>query len=264
MKDEDGSKLDQTVLPENEEEDNDDNKQEVAEIDNTNKKMSKQDLRVAGQKLVDLIDSDNVRQRFDECCKLFMQPLPKKLFNMKETNQNDWKPDIEITTTHQRLVILCFKKQKFDMKNKKNLHVLKSLRDYVMQFLPEKTKLMLEITKSDIFNNDKIFQRDLYEAIGFQNGHAPETDLRAIGFIGLLIVVNLFTKIEIYYKEANLNNDADKQGYYKGKSSSKLYKLVKHKVLKNMLIISSGSQVSNYSDGFPFMLVLLNIIERAF
>ena len=183
---------------------------------------------------------------------------------MKETNQNDWKPDIEITTTRQRLVILCFKKQKFDMKNKKNLHVLKSLRDYVMQFLPEKTKLMLEITKSDIFNNDKIFQRDLYEAIGFQNGHAPETDLRAIGFIGLLIVVNLFTKIEIYYKEANLNNDADKQGYYKGKSSSKLYKLVKHKVLKNMLIISSGSQVSNYSDGFPFMLVLLNIIERAF
>lgn len=42
MKDEDGSKLDQTVLPENEEEEeNDDNKQEVAEIDNTNKKMSK-------------------------------------------------------------------------------------------------------------------------------------------------------------------------------------------------------------------------------
>lgn len=49
---------------------------------------------------------------------------------------------------------------------------------------------------------DNIYEKDLYESIGFQNGSKPWTDIRGIGMLGPLILLHTFERIKSYYSEA--------------------------------------------------------------
>jgi hypothetical protein len=42
----------------------------------------------------------------------------------------------------------------------------------------------------------------LYEAVGFQNGRKPWTDSRAIGIMGLNLVINFFYRVDVFYIDA--------------------------------------------------------------
>ena len=65
--------------------------------------------------------------------------------------------------------------------------------------MPLETKKTLEIAKTFITQKDYIFQKDLYESVGFINGNAPHYDLRAVGMIGLPIILNFFSRVEQVY-----------------------------------------------------------------
>ena len=96
--------------------------------------------------------------------------------------------------------------------------------------MPTKTKKILEVAKTEIRKKDYIFQKDLYESVGFLNGNAPHLDLRGVGMIGLTILFNFFAKIEGTYKESNHHIDQIKDPGAKY--------IENNFFLKNLLIIS--------------------------
>ena len=49
---------------------------------------------------------------------------------------------------------------------------------------------------------NQIYEKDLYESIGFQNGNKPWTDLSGIGMLGPLIILHTFERISGFYEEA--------------------------------------------------------------
>ena len=59
----------------------------------------------------------------------------------------------------------------------------------------------MEATHS-LKDHGQILRKDLYEAVGFQNGFKPWTDARAIGIMGLNLVKNFFYRVEVYYLDA--------------------------------------------------------------
>lgn len=43
-------------------------------------------------------------------------------------------------------------------------------------------------------------EKEFFELLGFQNGKHPETDTRAVGFLGPLLIINFFERAEMLYK----------------------------------------------------------------
>ena len=74
-------------------------------------------------------------------------------------------------------------------------------------------------------HHNKLFQKDLFEAVGFQNGFKPWTDTRAVGIMGLNLVKNFFYRVEVFYSDAKKVLERNKAPH-----------LTINKIQKNILI----------------------------
>ena len=61
-------------------------------------------------------------------------------------------------------------------------------------------KKLFKTNEMEGFGN-KIKEKDLYEAVGFQNGQQPHTDARGIGVFGIIVLNNFFDRINQIYTE---------------------------------------------------------------
>ena len=80
----------------------------------------------------------------------------------------------------------------FDPKNENHVQMLSTVKNYMAIFLPKKTIDVIKVGFNNLRNdNDKTndgaeleklalntFEKDIFEAIGFQNGNKPHTDIR--------------------------------------------------------------------------------------
>ena len=81
---------------------------------------------------------------------------------------------------------------------------------------------------------------DIYEALGFQNGKKPWTDIReGTGLLSLISVLYFIERTNKIYSNCNDNNFA----------------------LRNLLLISQDTTNSSL-DGFPLILVFIEIVHR--
>ena len=86
---------------------------------------------------------------------------------------------------------------------------MKAFRNNMTRFLPREVTDVIEISNDKklfkINENEelqnKIKEKDLYEAVGFQNGFQPHTDARGIGIFGVVVLNNFFDRINQVYTE---------------------------------------------------------------
>ena len=74
--------------------------------------------------------------------------------------------------------------------------ILLKLKNIIIQHYPPNVIQVLKVSENI---SKKLYEKDCYEAIGFQNGYAPYTDLRAVGLLGPLVIVNFFERLEMIY-----------------------------------------------------------------
>ena len=58
---------------------------------------------------------------------------------------------------------------------------------------------MIQVLKVSENISEKLYEKDCYEAIGFQNGYKPYTDLRTVGLLGPLVIVNFLERLDMIY-----------------------------------------------------------------
>ena len=91
------------------------------------------------------------------------------------------------------------------------------------KYLPKEIQKVLEVSEKrenlDIFKQSSvdsiknpIAEKDLYEAVGFQNGFQPHQDARAINMIGIVLLLNFFDRINLVYQEyEDIQNKKEQQ-----------------------------------------------------
>tara|TARA_B110000285_G_C15059692_1_gene581648 strand:- start:669 stop:875 length:207 start_codon:yes stop_codon:yes gene_type:complete len=67
---------------------------------------------------------------------------------------------------------------KFDVLNKQHWKILDTVRNYIILHLQIKTLDVIDVTAKELGDKaNKLYNKDLYECIGFSNGFKPENDL---------------------------------------------------------------------------------------
>ena len=82
---------------------------------------------------------------------------------------------------------------KFDVANKQHWKMLDTVRNYIILHLQNKTLDVIDVTAKELGDKaNKLYNKDLYECIGFSNGFKPENDLKANGMFNLIVMTHLF------------------------------------------------------------------------
>ena len=107
----------------------------------------------------------------------------------------------KLSIEEQKLILLASTLIQFDETNYLHQKLLLTVRNHISNFISKKTLNILDATHS-LKDHNQILKKDLYEAVGFQNGFKPWTDARAIGIMGLNLVKNFFYRVEVFYLDA--------------------------------------------------------------
>lgn len=124
--------------------------------------------------------------------------------------------------------------------------MLKTVRNHLAMHLSEDIIKVLSINcQRWTAEASEIFEKDIFEAIGFQNGYRPWSDIRErLGSFGLTMVIHFLERISKLYKNASIS------------------KKIENTYFTNMVNICQNSSISKF-DGFPLILVFFNVISKA-
>ena len=91
-------------------------------------------------------------------------------------------------------------------------------------------------------NIQNLLDKEIYETLGFQNGLNPQTDLRAVGMLGPIMIINFINRIQRIYRHASI--DKELENFF----------------FKNMLQVSQNS-TEHVFDGYPLVLVMFHMVH---
>jgi hypothetical protein len=132
--------------------------------------------------------------------------------------------------------------------------ILETLKNHVTPFLPDNLFNVIDVTAKELGENaENLYKKDLFEAIGFQNGFKPWTDFRGLGLLGPILMIHLFERIDKIYSEAEFQHHKFEQDHI----------CIRNNVIFNFISISQGSLNLIKYDGFPLILVLIQIINKS-
>lgn len=81
--------------------------------------------------------------------------------------------------------------------------MFETLRNHLTPFLNKEAIEIIDVSAKELGEDaNDIYEKDLYESIGFQNGFKPWTDSRAVGMLGPLVALHTIERIEDVYFEA--------------------------------------------------------------
>ena len=85
---------------------------------------------------------------------------------------------------------------------------------------------------------ETLFEKDCSESIGFTNGNSLQTDLKDVGFLGLITIFNFQQRTQQIYDEC-LDEEEIKEFY------------VENKLMKNLIFLGQNAPETSDNDGFP-------------
>lgn len=177
----------------------------------------------------------------------------------------------------QKLIILSMALLEFDEAPKSKHHnLLLTIREVLAKQLDEQLIKIINTRNEESENNRRLRysqrirgwdysskDKDLYEAIGFQNGMKPWTDCRAVGLLGINLLINFFENIQkshlIFQEQAE---ERLKKEHAKHKHRKPEHVHLRNTLIDNLLVISQGKPGEN--SGFPLILAMLNIISMSY
>ena len=56
------------------------------------------------------------------------------------------------------------------------------------------------------FPDNIMFEKDINETVGFQNGFKPYTDFRTCGVFGAITLINFFERVDLIFEKDNMEN----------------------------------------------------------
>lgn len=99
-------------------------------------------------------------------------------------------------------------------------------------------------------NQDDMFEKDCSEAIGFQDGFKPYKDLQNNGMLALLSSINFIERTNSIYDECLSQEEIDQ-----GMTGENIF-------MQNLSFISQNSPKTVKNDGFPLILVLIDVVNN--
>ena len=152
--------------------------------------------------------------------------------------------DTHVSILNQKLIILSLTQNHYD--SRYHGLMLKTVRNHLAMHLSEDIIKVLSINcQKWTAEASEIFEKDIFEAIGFQNGYRPWSDIRErLGSLGLTMVIHFLERISKLYKNASISKKVENTYFW------------------NMVNICQNSSISKF-DGFPLILVFLNVISKA-
>jgi len=151
------------------------------------------------------------------------------------------------------MIILTLFNQNFDPSSQSHLALLHSLKHLMVNFIGIKTMKTLRFRIQD--GQKEEFEKDILEALGFQNGFRPELDLTHGGVLGILIFMSLLEQFKKIYHDARPEMTVLQELHANMFDKQEI-------VMLNIMQISQESSKAN-SDGFPVVPLMINIVHRS-
>ena len=108
------------------------------------------------------------------------------------------------TAHNQKMIILGLAKMEFDQEEDSHIALLETFKNHLAIHIQKETikSLTLATQESEYELQQELFEKDIYETIGFSNGLKPYTDLRAVGTLGLVLLINFMKRINNIFQES--------------------------------------------------------------